>query len=714
MAGNRYIFEHVNSVYNWLLIIVVFVCTNLQAQIDTAVIDVATHDLSITHQLYYLEDETGELPYTAIKQPAFQEKFTHHTSSTSVNFGFTHSTYWFRLVIKNGSAPSEKFLEFGYPFLNTLDVYMTDSIGREQHYQVGDHFPYHQRQNDNKNFLFNLHLYPNEVKTIYARISCDGEVTSFPVRIIDPVTLIDDAANEQLFLGVYYGIVVFALFLSFFLGASLNENVNYRYLLYVISVGIFQFAIDGLAFKFLWPNTPWLANHIIPMAGSAAIFFLIKFTQFLLLTKKHTPRLCKTLNVVAGFIVVLFVFALLPNPFYALSLKVLNVTVIVSNLLILAAAVKVYRMGYRPARYFLIAFLLLIIGSSISILKNLDVLPRVFITEYGIQLGSGIELIFLAFALADKVRALKDEKQAAQESLLRQLEENNRLEHELNVELEKKVRERTLELQQQKELVEEQKSLIEEKHKEITDSINYAERIQRSFMASRKMLHDQLGAYFLIFQPKDVVSGDFYWASHLISGEFAFVIADSTGHGVPGAIMSLLNISALEKSTETETAAGPLLTATRTTIVERLKKDGSAEGGKDGMDASLVILNKERTVIQYACANNPIWLVRKGVLIELESDNMPVGKHDRDHKPFTTFEYTVESGDMLYLLTDGLPDQFGGPKGKKFKYAQLKQLLTSVAMLPIEDQQQFIHKAFTDWKGSLEQVDDVTLMGVRI
>lgn len=671
-------------------------------------------NVSITHQLYYLEDPSAQLQYTTVQQPEWQSKFVQHKGQYSASFGLTHSDYWFRIVVKNGVAATEKYLEFGYPFLNQLDVYFTDSTGKMQHFLVGDHFPYHQRQTENKNFIFDLYLHPQEVKTIYAHITSDGEVTSFPVRIVDHATLTDDAADEQLVLGFYYGIVVFALFLSFFLGASLKENVNFRYFLYVVSVGIFQFSIDGLSFKYLWPNNVWLANHIIPMAGAAAIFFLIKFTQFLLLTKEHTPLICKTLNVVAGLIVVLFVFAMLPNPFYALSLRALNIMVLVSNLLILIAAIWVYRMDYRPARYFLLAFLLLIVGSTIALLKNIDLLPRTFITEYGIQLGSGIEIIFLAFALSEKVRTLKDEKQAAQESLLRQLEENNRLEHELNVELEKKVIERTLELQQQKELVEEQKSLIEEKHKEITDSINYAERIQKSFMASRQLLAKELASYFLIFQPKDVVSGDFYWAAKLPNGEFVFVIADSTGHGVPGAIMSILNISALEKSIETESNAGKILNATRSTIIERLKKDGSEEGGKDGMDAALFILNPARTKITYACANNCLWVVRNGVLIELECDNMPVGKHDRDHQSFTTFEFEVQEGDLIYAFTDGLPDQFGGPKGKKYKYAQLKQLLIHAAEWPLQEQEEKILQAFSEWKGSLEQVDDVTLAGIRI
>jgi len=681
---------------------------------DTLFINHNSHNVYVTHQLYYYEDVQKAITYDQVISSEFEPNFKKRSGNSSANFGFTDSDFWFKIIVKNDGWAASKFLEIGYPFLNTLDVYYSDSTGKMQHYIVGDHFKYSERPNENKNFLFEIYFHPNEVKTIYAHISCDGEVTSFPVRIVDHATLTDDTADEHIILGLYYGILVFAIFLSLFLGASLKENINYRYFFYVISVGLFQFSIDGLSFKYLWPNNTWLANHIIPMAGSAAIFFLIKFTQFLLLTKQHTPYICKTMNVVAGIIVGMFIFAMLPNPFYSISLQALNFLVIISNLLILMSAIKVNHIGYRPARYFLAAFLLLLIGSTTSLLKNLDILPRVFLTEYGIQLGSAIEIIFLSFALSEKVRALKDEKQVAQESLLRQLEENNRLEHALNVELEQKVRERTLELQQQKEVVEDQKNLIEEKHKEITDSINYAERIQRSFLATKELMDVALRNYFLYFQPKDVVSGDFYWGGLLRNQLQVFVVADSTGHGVPGAIMSILNISSLEKSIETEVDAAAILNKTRENIITRLKKDGSPDGGKDGMDATLFIIDYSSLTLQYAVANNSIWIVRRGELIELNYDKMPVGKHDRDHVSFTSHHFQLEKGDMLYAFTDGMPDQFGGPKGKKFKYAQLKQLFVSIAGQPTEHQYHFVKNGFENWKGSLEQVDDVTVMGIKI
>ncbi len=281
--------------------------------------------------------------------------------------------------------------------------------------------------------------------------------------------------------------------------------------------------------------------------------------------------------------------------------------------------------------------------------------------------------------------------------------------------LEQVVKVRTAEVVKEKKIVEEQKHLIEEKHKEITDSINYAERIQRSFLASKNLLDEHLHDYFVFFQPKDVVSGDFFWASHLKNGNFAFVAADSTGHGVPGAIMSILNILSLELAVkENLNEPSHIFNRARAEIIKRLSRDGSAEGGKDGMDASIIVLNKEKTKLTYSAANNPIWIIRNEKVIELKPDKMPIGKHFKDHIPFEQNDFPLEKGDVIYTLTDGMPDQFGGPRGKKYMYKRLKELLTNISRMPMHMQHLKIKEDFENWKGKISQVDDVTVIGVRV
>jgi ligand-binding sensor domain-containing protein/serine phosphatase RsbU (regulator of sigma subunit) len=274
-------------------------------------------------------------------------------------------------------------------------------------------------------------------------------------------------------------------------------------------------------------------------------------------------------------------------------------------------------------------------------------------------------------------------------------------------ELKHKVNEATSEIKHQKHL-------IEEKHKAITDSINYAERIQRSFLATKDLLDANLKDYFVLYLPKDVVSGDFYWASKLNDGNFALATADSTGHGVPGAIMSLLNITSLEKAVEHETDPAKILNHTRRNIIERLSRDGTKDGGWDGMDCSFISFDFVSLKIKVAAANNPVWIARDGVLHEIKADRFPVGKHEFDDQSFTNRDFELKKGDMIYTMTDGYADQFGGPLGKKFKWKQLQKVLLSHVNLPLPEQKEKVGEILHQWKSHLEQIDDICLIGIRI
>ncbi len=298
----------------------------------------------------------------------------------------------------------------------------------------------------------------------------------------------------------------------------------------------------------------------------------------------------------------------------------------------------------------------------------------------------------------------------------------------------------------QKAEVEQQNHVIEEKNKEILDSIHYARRIQRALLASNKLLNthlvqaDKNRDYFVLYKPKDIVSGDFYWASEvkklregkMVFGKgqpmnpenkeavskslFALVTADCTGHGVPGAFMSLLNISLLNEAVNEKKINRPdlVLNTVRTNIIQALSTDGSQEGGKDGMDAVFCLFDFEAMKLQYAAANNGLYIVRNKELIDLKPDKMPVGKHDLDQKPFTLSEFELMPGDTVYTYTDGYADQFGGPKGKKFMYKQMQTILLANSDTSMNDQKEILNTSIESWKGSLEQVDDILIIGVRV
>lgn len=269
-------------------------------------------------------------------------------------------------------------------------------------------------------------------------------------------------------------------------------------------------------------------------------------------------------------------------------------------------------------------------------------------------------------------------------------------------------------LDKAEKLLQLQKTRIEEKNKEMMDSITYSKRIQYSLLAKEIVLKGKFKQHFMYFQPKDIVSGDFYWLHDLSNGQFVLAIADSTGHGVPGAIMSMLNISCLNEAVISEKLTEPkdILNYTRDKIIDHLMFD--TEGGKDGMDCSLLSFDLKTNTVTYAGANNAVWIIREKEIIELIPDKMPVSKHQKDTVPFKQQTLQLQKDDMIYSFTDGIADQFGGPKGKKFMYKQLKQLLIDISELSMKEQRAAIESALNEWKGDLEQVDDITLMGIRV
>lgn len=260
--------------------------------------------------------------------------------------------------------------------------------------------------------------------------------------------------------------------------------------------------------------------------------------------------------------------------------------------------------------------------------------------------------------------------------------------------------------------LQEQKHLIEEKNKEITDSITYAKRLQEAILPPESFLQMHLPGYFVLYQPKDIVAGDFYWAEK-INDLFFIAAADSTGHGVPGAMVSVVCSNALNRSVKefNITDTGKLLDKTRELVIETFEKSTSEV--KDGMDISLLCIDNKNKKIFWSGANNPLWYISNNELKEIKANKQPIGKSDHV-TVFTTHEMDYTPGTTFYLFTDGIADQFGGPKGKKFKYKQLNEVLLKNSTLPLEKQKQGIANVFNEWKGDLEQVDDVCLIAIRI
>jgi serine phosphatase RsbU (regulator of sigma subunit)/tetratricopeptide (TPR) repeat protein len=265
-------------------------------------------------------------------------------------------------------------------------------------------------------------------------------------------------------------------------------------------------------------------------------------------------------------------------------------------------------------------------------------------------------------------------------------------------------------------LLEEKNMLIEEKNKDITDSINYAKRIQKAILTSGNYMKKHLPAHFVLYKPKDIVSGDFYWAYRTADMKVIIATADCTGHGVPGAFMSMIGASKLSEIVIERKISEPamILNQLRDEVIKALNPEDADEVSQDGMDISICCFDLGNMQLQYAGANNSIYIIRKGALAEYKPDKFPVGKFSGQAGAFTNNIIGLEKNDRVYTFTDGYADQFGGPSGKKFKYKQLQELLLSIHDQSMDKQKEVLDTTIERWRGKLEQVDDILVIGIHV
>jgi serine phosphatase RsbU (regulator of sigma subunit) len=271
---------------------------------------------------------------------------------------------------------------------------------------------------------------------------------------------------------------------------------------------------------------------------------------------------------------------------------------------------------------------------------------------------------------------------------------------DLRKNLEEKVKERTIEL--------------EMKNNAITTSIKYARRIQNAILPAAELFENHFSDYFILNKPKEVVSGDFYWVNQ-VGEKLIFTIADCTGHGVPGAFMSILGIMLLEQITGMNqiTDADAILNLLRDKVKIALHRQGSRDEIKDGLDLALCVYDLKGHKLQFSGAFNPVFFIRDGSISKIDADQMPIGPYLDPEVPFKRQEINVQSGDVFYLFTDGYLDQFGGEERKKFNTKRFRELLLRIYPEKMTKQKKILDETITNWQGTTEQIDDITVMGIR-
>ncbi|MBA3663871.1 MAG: SpoIIE family protein phosphatase [Bacteroidetes bacterium] len=611
------------------------------------------------------------------------------------NFNISSNAIWGKIKF-TCYQQADWYLSIDPASFNEIVVYQKKGKGEWKEEHLGNLLK--QRPLPVNHYFFKLDLNKGDTVQLYFRVQ-DYYPLQFDIKAGTLESFVGPMHDSDLFNGICYGIMIMMLIYNFYLYVTQKKIVYLYYVLYIFFSMIFTAILGGYALHIAkWFFSIIEFAPIIPPAcfGIFGLLFTLK-----LFGEALSKRFRKVVHV--------FIFIAIGNiilsttPLVYLSETIIQPLGLLLGILCISAAIIALKKKHSSAIFYLIGFGAYMLSLFYLILSAQAIFTINDFTWHALATGSAIESIMLSFALGDKLKVSLLEKEKAQEDALKQATENERLVREQNVHLEYKVKERTIEL--------------EEKNKEVLDSIHYAKRIQNTLLAHENFLQANLEEHFVFFKPKDIVSGDFYWATSADSQLFYLAVCDSTGHGVPGAFMSLLNISFLNEAiTEKKlTEPGQIFDHVRKRLIENVSQDG----GRDGMDAILCCFEcdsnsgREITRLRYAAANNEPVLIRGNEVICLDKDKMPVGVGEKKDA-FSSFSIEVKKGDCLYLFTDGYADQFGGPKGKKFKHRKLEEKLLEISGQPMRTQSELLESAFNEWRGGLEQIDDVLVVGIRI
>ncbi len=668
----------------------------------------------ISDQVKVLKDPGDSISLDHILQKGRSLTF-QKTKSKSPDLSFSNTGYWVRFRIRNNAPHAEDFLlEAARPITNRVDLYTVRNEKIIDTMRAGDHTPYHKKPYDHRKAIFPLKIPPGETRSYFLNLKSHGETIMLPLILRDPTTFHQMDRDRQFLNGIYYGVMVlvFVLF-SFFYWVS-RESSFLFYVLWVLSIGFSQMSVDGYSYRWLFSNAPWLADRAVLTTTIISIFFVSLYAKDYLKTRERSLTLDRIYKGILGLSLLAIATSLTNGQLYVITHPFINALSFFTAIFILISIIVLKRMRYRIPLPFTLAFIFLITGVTLFLLGNTGIVQNTVFFKNALKFGSITEIFFLSITMALKYREVQEEKEKAQAEALQELEEKKAIVDRHNRELEQRVAERTEALNNEKEK-------LAARNQEILSSIRYARRIQEAVLPSEKRLSEHFSSSFVLLKPRDQVSGDFYWLRKdpEPSNAVYFAAVDCTGHGVPGAFLSLMGKDILDRGIREPGVDSPstVLDHLDNSIRETLLS-GNADADnemKDGMDLALCKLDQEKRSVRFAGANNPLYIIRDGELIELKGNKRAIGRSlKHTEEGFTEQHYKLQKGDTLFLFSDGYADQFGGEHGKKFKYSRFKELLCSIQTDSMAEQKRILDETIEEWRNDLEQVDDILVLGLRI
>ncbi len=715
----------------------------LSAQNTPIVVDPSMIGDDRAHHAAYFEDRSGALGIEEVMKldsGSFQKIRSHRK-----NFGRPLQPVWVRFKVKNPSDRSQDpvLLETSRAMTNKIRLYQVRNGEVVDHMRSGDHVPFSEHPFTHRRPIFPVQLKAGETNTFYLKIEAEGATVVLSLKAWTKEAFQSFDQKERLLLGLFYGFLIFVILIFSFFYFELKERSFLFYFLYVINIGLLLFCLDGFSYRFFFPEAPYLADRAVLFFSFSSIMLHLLYGRDYLRFWKYLPRtdrLAKTLILLAGIGILM---GCSYGTLYLVAFPFSHVFSFFSPVFLLACSIYLRSKGHAISIRFLLAFGTLIVGIIFLLLGNVGLIPPSPVTVHWLKIGVLGEVIFLSLTMAEKYRQLRLEKEQARKESLEKLQELNKLKDEYNKELEEKVAQRTAQLEERTEELEIERAKLREVNQNVFSSIRYAERIQNAILPRKEEIEPLFRDHFIFFRPRDIVSGDIYWMARVRTSTpeenspssipqvvskqpavaegselIVFAAVDCTGHGVPGAFLSILGHDILNRTVQDPQVNSPgqalqhLDDAVQRTFE---RSQGGDESIKDGMDMGMCALDRSRMILYFAGAQNPCYIIREGELFELKGDKQVIGgSTPNEEKKFTDHRFEVQQGDAIYLFSDGYPDQFGGPKGKKFKYKAFKELLIQVHHKEMSEQHRIIEETFDDWKGEHEQIDDVLVIGVRV
>jgi len=672
-------------------------CISLaMAQEKIFTIDAAKSGYSLDEATYFYEDTTHKLTLAGV-QASKMQLHGKRNGKQSLN-----SVFWYKVTMTNQVHKQCDFV-FEPTHLQTVTFYVLDKdnklIAKQK---AGREIPFNERAWQIKVNTLPITIAYQDTITIFAQAVSRQEVKHFKtVWLGTPRSYyqyyIYNLVPQMFFQGAL--LLMFCYNLLFFF--MVRDRAYVYYALYALSM-----ALVSLDDAYSWVSYMPYPTELL--STFAALFVTILYTQFIryFLNIPHTQpllnRYCSywiyarlTLIAVSGFTHRQDINTLIQNDFILLSF-ILDILI---GLWLIYVSWKVNRI---LAIYMIMGYLAMTIPLSLAILKQMIHASVQSETDGVIvQVGVMIELILFSLGLGYRSKVAEKEH-------IKTLQENERIIKEQNVFLEQKVEERTLELNQQKEAVEEQ-------NKHIMDNINYARRIQEAFLPKEETIRKYIPDFFIFFQPRDVVSGDFYFVEE-VAGKVVVGAIDCTGHGVSGAFMTMLGNDILHNLVDNQLMTSPdlLLNELHKGVRQALKQHETEN--RDGMDAALLMIDQENKKVVYAGAKNPLIYIQNNELHIVKADKTPIGGEQREQeRVFSKTVIDVALPTTFYLFSDGFQDQFGGEHNKKFSIARMKDLFLQIHEKPLPAQKEIIAQTFKNWhtQANEKQIDDVLIMGIR-